>query len=84
MDLFGPHKSSQFPSWDEIRPLMEGRLDEEEEVLLLELIRNSDTSDPARQALKGLLERSNYDTSALKKSNLRLRNKISIAYNSSS
>jgi hypothetical protein len=84
MDLFGPHKSSQFPSWDEIRPLMEGRLDEEEEVLLLERIRNSDTSDPARQALKGLLERSNYDTSALKKSNLRLRNKISIAYNSSS
>jgi hypothetical protein len=61
---------------------MEGRLDAEEEVLLLERIRNSDTSDPAGQALKGLLERSNYDTSALKKSNLRLRNKISRIFNS--
>ncbi len=73
---------SYFPSWEEMRPLMEGRLGAEEEDLLLERIRNSDTSDPAGQALKGLLERSNYDTSALKKSNLRLRNKISRIFNS--
>lgn len=84
MDLFGPHKSSQFPSWEEIRPLMEGKLKAEAEALLLERIRNSDTIDPASQALKGLLERSNYDTSALKKSNLRLRNKIFRTYNSPS
>lgn len=84
MDLFGPHKSSQFPSWEEIRPLMEGKLKAEAEALLLERIRNSDTIDPASQALKGLLERSNYDTSALKKSNLRLKNKIFRTYNSPS
>lgn len=63
---------------------MEGKLGEEEEALLLNRIKNSETNDPAGQALKGLLERSNYDTLALKESNQRLRNKISKTYNSPS
>lgn len=82
MDSFEPHNNVTFPSWDEIRMLMEGHLDNEQETILLERIKNSKTNDPAGNALKGLLERNNYKTSALKKSNLRLRNKVTRAYKS--
>lgn len=82
MDSPEPHNNVVFPSWDEIRLLMEGHLDKEQEAILLERIKNSQTIDPAGNALKGLLERNNYKTSALKKSNLRLRNKVTRAYKS--
>jgi hypothetical protein len=82
MDSLDPHNNDVFPSWEEIRLMMEGNLDNKQEAILLERIKNSETSDPAGNALKGLLERNNYKTTALKKSNLRLRNKVTRAYKS--
>lgn len=81
MDKLGSRYATSFPTWDEIRPLIEGNLSIEEENKLIERIRYSETADPAGKALKGILEGSNYEISALKKSNLRLRNKIAKSYN---
>jgi len=76
MDKLGHDNRSYFPSWEELLPLMEGSLSLEQQVNLLERIRTSETNDPSKKALKGILERNSYDVSELQRSNKRLRKKL--------
>jgi hypothetical protein len=54
---------SQFPAWEEIRQLMDGKFDILEEQLLIERIKSGEPVDDFSHGFKNYLEDNNYDVS---------------------